>query len=387
MRSIVRVPLGLLLILLLADRATLAQRLFDDGLRELTDQIAAGMGRAQKRKVAVAALTDVSAGQITVLSIALAEELTTRLVNAPGVEVVERAMLDKVMAELKLGSSGAIDPATAKQVGKVAGVDAIVTGTITDMQSSVSVNLRVIDVETGRIFAAAQSRIVKDDDLRAIMRQPAGGQTAQLRPDPQAAAPPGAGIGSSIGTGPSRPGAQAAAPAAVRRGDLSFSSPACRSDRQAQREDHAPTVIIAARNSESRDTFPLSPRRNSASAIAVVQRRSSSGLQQAPSPASPVGRSGVTCELLVTNEGARALNVNLCSSYLVDSTGRRAQTPRFDFGGRGLCGAMLEPGIPQRLVMVTEDLAPNAPAVTIVLMDGIYGSFSGSATLRDVPVR
>ena len=73
------------------------------------------------------------------------------------------------MGELKLGNSGALDPETAKQVGKLAGVDALVTGTITDLQSYVAINCRMIDVQTGAVFAAAQTRIVKDDDLRKIM--------------------------------------------------------------------------------------------------------------------------------------------------------------------------------------------------------------------------
>jgi hypothetical protein len=81
-------------------------------------------------------------------------------------------MLDKVIEEAKLASTGLVDPATAARIGELAGVDGVVTGTLVDMQSSVAVNCRVIDVTTARVFGVADSRIVKDDDLRVLMGQP-----------------------------------------------------------------------------------------------------------------------------------------------------------------------------------------------------------------------
>jgi hypothetical protein len=78
-------------------------------------------------------------------------------------------MLDKILAEQKLQRTGAIDEKTAKQIGKIAGVDAIVTGSIADLQSNVGVNCRLIDTTTGDIFGAAQVKIAKDDDVKKIM--------------------------------------------------------------------------------------------------------------------------------------------------------------------------------------------------------------------------
>lgn len=78
-------------------------------------------------------------------------------------------MLDKLLGEIRLSQTGLIDPDTAKRLGKIAGVDAIVTGTITDLQSYVALNCRLIDAQTGNIFGAAQTKIVKDDDVRKIL--------------------------------------------------------------------------------------------------------------------------------------------------------------------------------------------------------------------------
>jgi len=157
-----------LAVLVAGESAAIAQRILADGIRELSTQIAAKVTKEQKHKIAVLPFKELE-GQRTVLGSYLAEELVTALFENPGFSIVERTMLDRVIGELKLDQSGLIDPETAKRVGKIAGVDAIVTGTITDLASYVAVNARLIDAQSGRIFAAAEVRIAKDDDVRKIM--------------------------------------------------------------------------------------------------------------------------------------------------------------------------------------------------------------------------
>jgi len=154
------------------------QKLSGEGLQDLANQITAGVTKERKQKIGVLPFVELD-GRPTMLGAFLSEELTTKLFTAGGFEIVERTLLGKVMAQLKLNASGAIDADQAKQIGKLAGVDAIVTGTITDLQSSIALNCRLIDVLTGRVFGAAQTRIVKDDDIKAVMNRsqgPAGGE-------------------------------------------------------------------------------------------------------------------------------------------------------------------------------------------------------------------
>lgn len=60
---------------------------------------------------------------------AAAEMLTQSLV-AHGADVVERTQLEAVLREQRLGSSGALDPATVRRVGRLLGVDALFLGTV-----------------------------------------------------------------------------------------------------------------------------------------------------------------------------------------------------------------------------------------------------------------
>jgi TolB-like protein len=145
-----------------------AQKTLSDGIKDLATQVATNIAKEQKQKIAVLPFRELD-GQPTILGTYLAEELVTNLFSIGGIEIVERSMLDKLIGELKLGQTGIIDPDTAKRVGKIAGVDAVVTGSITDLQSYVALNCRLIDAQSGKIFAAAQAKIVKDDDVRKIM--------------------------------------------------------------------------------------------------------------------------------------------------------------------------------------------------------------------------
>src|SRR5213593_1517496 len=93
-----------------------AQRVLADGVRELAGDIAASASKSEKHRIAVVPFQELD-GRKTVLGTFLAEELITNLFKVGGLEIVERSMLDKIFAELKLSETGALDVETAKKVG------------------------------------------------------------------------------------------------------------------------------------------------------------------------------------------------------------------------------------------------------------------------------
>ena len=104
----------------------------------------------------------------------VAEHLTTKIVERGEVQVVERTLLNKIMDEMKLEKSGVIDNESTKELGKILGVEAIITGVLIEetevddddddereVIDEVSVNARLIKVETGDILVAAAKKIKK----------------------------------------------------------------------------------------------------------------------------------------------------------------------------------------------------------------------------------
>jgi curli biogenesis system outer membrane secretion channel CsgG len=160
-----------------------AQKVMTDGIKDLATQIATNVAKEQKRKIAILPFRELD-GKPTVLGTYISEELVTDLFASGGLSIVERSMLDRLLGEIRLSQTGLIDPDTAKRLGKIAGVDAIVTGTITDLQSYVALNCRLIDAQTGSIFSVAQTKIVKDDDLRKIMGVPLSTEASKNQEEP-----------------------------------------------------------------------------------------------------------------------------------------------------------------------------------------------------------
>ena len=145
-----------------------AQKTLDEGITELATQITTRATTQEKQRIAVLPFHELD-GQPTVLGTYLAEELVTKLFQLGNFKIVERQLLDKVMGELRIQRSGAIDPATAKEIGRIAAVDAIVTGSITELGTHVAVNCRLIETTTGEVFGAASTKIAKDEDVTKIM--------------------------------------------------------------------------------------------------------------------------------------------------------------------------------------------------------------------------
>ena len=127
----------------------------DSKLDELVSQIVTSLSQNQKSKIAIIEFSDIQ-GKVSNLGRYLAEELTTRLYRTGQFEVVERQLLNKILQEHQLSLSGMIDENSAVELGKILGVDAIATGSITDLGSAVKVNARLISTESGKVFSVAQ---------------------------------------------------------------------------------------------------------------------------------------------------------------------------------------------------------------------------------------
>lgn len=71
-------------------------------------------------------------------------------------QVVERQQLLLVLEELNLGSSDLADENTRLRIGKIAGAQQMVFGAYQVIGDTVRIDLRLVDVSTGKIVRAAQ---------------------------------------------------------------------------------------------------------------------------------------------------------------------------------------------------------------------------------------
>jgi hypothetical protein len=80
--------------------------------------------------------------------------ITDQLLQRSRIQIVERALLDRLLEELKLGTSKLIDTRTALTIGKLLAARLLLSGQIVYAGPQTQVSLRLIETETGRITAA-----------------------------------------------------------------------------------------------------------------------------------------------------------------------------------------------------------------------------------------
>ncbi len=97
------------------------------------------------------------------------EWFITGIVKTGRFDVIERAMLQKIVSEQKLSAAGLIDETSAATLGKILGVKVIISGSIVKLNDSIEINSRVINVENGSIIAAESSRGKANTDLHALV--------------------------------------------------------------------------------------------------------------------------------------------------------------------------------------------------------------------------
>ena len=94
------------------------------------------------------------------------DALTEAMFNTGKVKIIERANLESILKEQKFQASGLVNEATAKSIGMIVGVDFVCYGTLKDLGDEITVNARVVDVETGEVCAIARETIEKDTYLK-----------------------------------------------------------------------------------------------------------------------------------------------------------------------------------------------------------------------------
>ena len=124
-----------------------------------------------KRRIGVVDFENKSAYAQARLGTAASDILVTELAKTEKFVVVERDKLHKIMDEQKLQASGAVDSRTAVQVGRILGLNAIVTGAVSEFgvktegseyllvqskrqTAEATVDIRIVDAETGQVLYA-----------------------------------------------------------------------------------------------------------------------------------------------------------------------------------------------------------------------------------------
>jgi PBP1b-binding outer membrane lipoprotein LpoB len=115
--------------------------------------------------IAVWDLEDLSPLGITQMDLGnlLSARIMEAVLQAGGYRVVEREKLETALRELHLGSSSLADASTRLRIGRIAGARLMIFGAYQVIGNQMRLDLRIVDVETGRIIKTAEKTAVSGD--------------------------------------------------------------------------------------------------------------------------------------------------------------------------------------------------------------------------------
>jgi TolB-like protein len=148
---------------------TISAQDFDTELEDLAKTIATKLNSKEKTKIAVWGFVTEN-GERTSLGNYITEGFSVYITNfGDNFEIIDRNHLDMLLKEHQLNSEGYIDDKTAKQLGRIIAVDAIITGTFTVLETKIKVRAKVLDTETALQFAAAMASLPINEDVASYL--------------------------------------------------------------------------------------------------------------------------------------------------------------------------------------------------------------------------
>ncbi len=135
---------------------------YDDFITEASDLFASYAGGSEKLSVVGIE------GEYGTLSDTLTYDLETALINR-GCIVLDRDNQEKVIEELEFQTSGLVDDDEAISIGHMMGADAIIVGEAKNNVSSLTVELKLIDLETTLVRRINSWDIKYDTTLRNLL--------------------------------------------------------------------------------------------------------------------------------------------------------------------------------------------------------------------------
>lgn len=144
---------------------------YEDELNTMSQGLTRDIIKSGKKRVAVVDFTDLK-GNITELGRFISEEISVNLTrNSTRYEVIDRAHLKAIMTEHKFAASGLVDPQTIKEIGKIAGVDLLVTGLLTPFGDSIRISCKILSTKTAKVLGARKIDIAKTRSIENMLAQ------------------------------------------------------------------------------------------------------------------------------------------------------------------------------------------------------------------------
>ncbi|KAA3610334.1 MAG: DUF2380 domain-containing protein [Calditrichaeota bacterium] len=120
--------------------------------------------KAQQKAKRIAVLDLQGEGVSKSAAKTLTDRLRSKLVNTGAFHVLEREQMDEILGEQGFQQSGCVSDECLVEIGRLVGVEQMVGGSIGKIGQTYTLDLRIIDVQTGRILKTVSEDYRGDAD-------------------------------------------------------------------------------------------------------------------------------------------------------------------------------------------------------------------------------
>ena len=165
---------------------------YEESLKQLAEGVVADAAKAKKDRLAVLDFTDAK-GIVTPIGEFLAEELSTQILVAGELKVVDRALVGSTLKKFKVTQ---LEPAQAKAVkraAKAVRADAFLSGSYLESAGDFRVTVKLLSPSTVQSLGATRGTIPKAGPLADLIKEINKPPVVKIDPFAKAAPPPGLG--------------------------------------------------------------------------------------------------------------------------------------------------------------------------------------------------
>lgn len=124
----------------------------------------------RKSKMAVLLFKDIPAQENVVYGQVVSDMISTGLLESNQFEVFDRIQTKKMIEEKNLNVGNSVDPSTAVELGKILGVEYIVTGNVAKLGDLYETDVRMIETKQGKTVIAENGSSKGEENLRGMSK-------------------------------------------------------------------------------------------------------------------------------------------------------------------------------------------------------------------------
>lgn len=149
----------------------IAQRNYEKQIREISNELSKKIIGTGKKRIAVVDFTD-NEGIRTKLGKFIAEEFNTYLPElSKDFVIIDRSHVNLLIEENQMLKKGLTEPTNAIKLGRLAGIDALIYGTVSPFGNGIKINTKILDLQKGTIIDSSVGNISRTSEIIKLMNE------------------------------------------------------------------------------------------------------------------------------------------------------------------------------------------------------------------------